>query len=45
VSKRKIPVELRFYGFFCCLENIKGRKRITNGIEKRLPGECPDNRL
>ena len=24
---------------------IKGRKRITNGIEKRLPGECPDNRL
>ena len=20
VSKRKIPVELQFYGFFCCLE-------------------------
>ncbi len=23
VSKRKIPVELRFYGFFCCLEIYK----------------------
>ena len=45
VSKRKIPVELRFYGFSVAWKYIKGRKRITNSIEKRLPGECPDNRL
>ena len=27
VSKRKIPVELRFYGFFCC-------SKICNRVEK-----------
>ena len=31
VSKRKIPVELRFYGFFCCLEIYK---RVGNNNEQ-----------
>ena len=32
VSKRKIPVELRFYGFFCCLEIYK---RVEKNNEQR----------
>ena len=31
VSKRKIPVELRFYRFFCCLEIYK---RVGNNNEQ-----------
>ena len=32
-------------GFSIAWKYIKEQKRKTNSIEKRLPGERPDNRL
>ena len=46
VSKRKITPEPKgFRGFSVAWKYKKEWKRITNSIEKRLPGEYPDNHL
>ena len=38
VSKRKIPVELRFYGFFCCLEIYKRAEKNNEQRRKTVAG-------
>ena len=38
VSKRKIPVELRFYGFFCCLEILKRVEKNNEQYRKTVAG-------
>ena len=38
VSKRKIPVELRFYGFFCCLEIYKRVEKNNEQYRKTVAG-------
>ena len=38
VSKRKIPVELRFYGFFCCLEMYKRVEKNNEQYRKTVAG-------
>ena len=38
VSKRKIPVELRFYGFFCCLEIYKKAEKNNEQYRKTVAG-------
>ena len=38
VSKRKIPVELRFYGFFCCLEIKKRVEKNNEQYRKTVAG-------
>ena len=38
VSKRKIPVELRFYGFFCCLEIYKRAEKNNEQYRKTVAG-------
>ena len=38
VSKRKIPVELRFYGFFCCLEIYKRAEKNNEQHRKTVAG-------
>ena len=38
VSKRKIPVELRFYGFFCFLEIYKKAEKNNEQYRKAVAG-------
>ena len=38
VSKRKISVELRFYGFFCCLEIYKRAEKNNEQRRKTVAG-------
>ncbi|WP_417182146.1 hypothetical protein, partial [Blautia sp.] len=38
VSKRKIPVELRFYGFFCCMEICKRAEKNNEQYRKAVAG-------
>ena len=38
MSKRKIPVELRFYGFFCCLEIYKRAEKNNEQDRKTVAG-------
>ena len=50
MSRCKTPVELRFYGFLCCVKIQKEWKRIMNSIQKNgcqestLTTAC-DNRM